>query len=355
MDDKKGTISLWVALFLLAIAVWVGCIRGRRPSDIKPGEISVEGIQTLAVLQFDGSFGETVQSHILKRLGQVQHFRPIDTPQVHTLSVFTHGQWDSSKFFQALKELGADGVITGYATGRIQDIHGTDQVQVTEGTGHYKKEKNVYGEWVNVEIKRTVVRPVPYIIRQASLDTKYTVFNVETTRVMTTGTLEETYDEKFGGDKEYGSFGHRLSDLPTPNGTLDELAATLATKLVAKISRMKLARMIKLDEGVNTMVKLGVDVAKTGLWDKAVEIWEQVIHDEPDNAAAYYNLGVAHESLGDMESLGIAEELYKKAVSHGEKKLYREAVARIQRAIGESHDAKDFPSNSSSRSGIGFH
>ena len=218
---NKRTTSLWVAFFLVTVAAGLGCLPGRPPSGIKGGEISLEGVQTLAVLKFDGSFGETVQSHILKRLSEVQHFSPIDITQVHTLAVVAHGQWDSPKFFYSLKKLGADGIITGRVNGRMQDIRGTDRTQVTEGTGHYKKEKNVYGEWVNVEIKRTVVRSVPYIVRQASLDTKYTVFNVKTTRVITTGTLKETYNEKFGGNKECSSFGHGLSDLPTPDCTLD--------------------------------------------------------------------------------------------------------------------------------------
>jgi hypothetical protein len=338
MDDKKRTTSLSVALFLLAVATWPGCILIRISSGIKPAEISLEGIHTLAVLKFDGPFGETVQSHIRNRLKEVQHFRPIDTAQVHALAVATYGQEDSPQFCYALKKLGADGVITGRVNDSVRDIHGTDQMQVTEGTGHYKKGKNIYGEWVDVEITRTVVRPVPYIIRQASLDTEYNVFDVKTRRVITTGMLKETYSEKFGGEKECGPFGHKLSDLPTPDGTVDELAARLATKLVAKLSRMKLARMIKLDEGGNGMVKQGVEFAKTGVWEKAVEIWEQVIHDESGNAAAYYNLGMAHESVGDMKSLGMAEELYKKAASHGDKKLYREAIARIQRAIGRGHD-----------------
>ena len=188
-----------------------------------------------------------------------------------------------------------------------------------------------------MEIKRTVVRPVPYVVRQASVDMEYNVFDLKTRRAMATGMIKETYNEKFGGDKEYGSPGHKLSDLLTQNGTLDELAAGLATKLVAKLSRMKLARMIKLNKGGNSMVKQGAELAKGGVWEEAIEIWEQVIHDEPDNAAAYYNLGVAHETLGDMKSLRMARDLYKKAASHGDKKLYIEAMARIQRAMSKSH------------------
>lgn len=330
MDDKERTARLWVAIFLVAIATWAGCTPARILSVIRPAEVSLEGISTLAVLKLDGPFGEIVRSHIYNRLAEVQYFRPIDISQLHAIENVTYGQVDNAMFFPALKELEADGVITGGVTAAVHDIHGSDQVQVTEGTGHYKKEKNVSGEWVDVEIKRTVVRPVPYIIRQVSLDTEYNLFDVRTKRVVATGILKETYDEKFGGEKECGPFGHKLGDLPTPNGTVDELAARLATKLVAKISRMKLARKIKLDERANKAVKRGVELAKAGLWEDAVEIWRQAIHDEPGNAAAYYNLGVAYEGLGDMKSLRMAGELYKKAASLGYKKLYREAAARIQ-------------------------
>jgi len=338
MDDKERTARLWVAIFHVAIATWVGCTPARILSVIRPAEVSLEGISTLAVLKLDGPFGEIVRSHIYNRLAEVQHFRSIDISQLHALENVTYGQVDNAMFFPALKELEADGVITGGVTAAVHDIHGADQVQVTEGTGHYKKEKNVSGEWVDVEIKRTVVRPVPYTIRQVALDTEYNLFDVRTKRVIATGVLKETYDEKFGGDKECGPFGHRLSDLPTPNGTVDKLAARLATELVTKISRMKLARMIKLDEGGNRAVKRGAGLAKAGRWEEAVEIWRQVIHDEPGNAAAYYNLGVAYEGLGDMKSLRMAGELYKKAASLGYKKLYREAAARIQRVSRQSHN-----------------
>ncbi len=333
MDDTQMTARLWVAFLSLAVASWVGCIPARMLTVIKPAEVSLEGISTLAVLKFAGPSGEIVRSHICNRLAEVQYFRSIDISQLHAIENVTYGQVDNPMFYAALRELEADGVITGRVTAAVHDIHGTDEVEVTEGTGYYKKEKNVSGEWVDVEIERTVVRPIPYIIQQASLDTKYNLFDVRTKRVITTGILKETYDEKFGGDKECGPFGHKLSDLPTPDATVDELAARLAAKLVAKISRMKLARMIKLDEGGNRMVIKGVELAKAELWEEAVEIWRQAIHDEPDNAAAYYNLGVAYEGLGDMKSLTMAGELYKRAVSFGHKKLHRAAAARIQGVI----------------------
>jgi len=338
MDNQGKGTRLWVSLLLVATITCFACapIKKQVSRIIRP-EVCWESIRTIAVLRFDGPYGEMLWRHVYSRLAEVQHFNPRDTTRLRALAKRSYDKVEDTELWDAIEDLEADAVMTGHVTADLHDMHGTDQVQVKEGTGHYKKEKNVYGQWVDVEIKRTVVRPVPYVVRQASVDMEYNVFDLKTRRAMATGMIKETYNEKFGGDKEYGSPGHKLSDLLTQNGTLDELAAGLATKLVAKLSRMKLARMIKLDEGGNSMVKQGAKLAKGGVWEEAIEIWEQVIHDEPDNAAAYYNLGVAHETLGDMKSLRMARDLYKKAASHGDKNLYTEAMARIQRAMSKSH------------------
>jgi hypothetical protein len=333
MGDKERHTRLWTALFLLGVGAWVGCTTKDIISGIKPARVSLKGIRTLAVLKFDGPYGEAVRSQIYNRLAEVQHFRPVETPQLHALGDVTYGQVDNSRFFPALNQLETDGVITGRVTASVNEIHGTDRVQVREGTGYYKKEKNVNGQWVDVEIKRTVVRPVPYIIRQASVDTKYDLLDLKSKQVIATGMVKETYNEKFGGDKEYGSFGHKLNDLPTPDGTMDELADRVAAKLVGRISRTKLGGIIKLDKGGNAMVKQGIELANGGLWEEAIEVWERVIHDEPDNAAAYYNLGVAHETLGDMKNIEIAKGMYRRAVRYEEKKLYRDAMVRVDQAL----------------------
>jgi tetratricopeptide (TPR) repeat protein len=79
-------------------------------------------------------------------------------------------------------------------------------------------------------------------------------------------------------------------------------------------------------------------MAKDGKWEEAIQIWEQVIRDEPDNAAAYYNLGVAYEGLGDMENLVKARGLYQSAASFGEKSLYAEGMKRVDDVINHSRN-----------------
>jgi tetratricopeptide (TPR) repeat protein len=127
-----------------------------------------------------------------------------------------------------------------------------------------------------------------------------------------------------------------LSDLPTSAGTADELSARAAIKLVAELSRMKLGSVLKLDPGENTLVRRGVVVAKNGDWEQAMHTWEQVIRDKPDEAAAYYNLGVAHEGLGDIKNLKTARDLYQKAASHGTKGLYTDGILRVDSVISDS-------------------
>ncbi len=167
------------------------------------------------------------------------HFNLIDISKTNALDRVIYDQVDDPRFFPDLEDLHADGVITGRVTSNINDMRGFDQVQMQEGTGQYKKEKDIFGKWVDVEIKKTVLRPVPYVIRQASLTTDFKVFNLKTKQIIATGKVTENYNQKFGGDKEYVLpflGGMKLGHLPAPNQTLNELSAKVASQLVAKIS-----------------------------------------------------------------------------------------------------------------------
>lgn len=342
MCKNRTILTLWAFMALIAMTGWFGCAAKTSVSRIKPAEVSMGGIRTLALLKFEGRFGETVRSDFYNKLSEVPHFNLIDTSRINALDQVIYDQVDDPRFLPSLEDLHADGVITGRVTSNINDIRGRDQVQMQEGTGRYKKEKNIFGKLVDVEIKKTVLRPVPYVIRQASLTTDFKVFNLKTKQIIATGKVTQNYNQKFGGDKEYALSilgGMKLSALPAPNQTLNELSASVASRLVAKISPTEITETIefydggKFGYGGHDMIKRGIEFAKRGLWDEAKAIWQDVIKAEPNNSAAYYNLGLAHESVGDLENLKIARTMYKKAARYGDNKLYLNAMARIQSAI----------------------
>lgn len=333
VDNSARTAILLTCLLLMATAACFACAFKGKLYRIRPGRVHWEGIHNVAVRGFHGHYGEILCSHVYKRLAQVRYFNPTDANQICAVSELSCDTLEEVEFVQSVEDLEADAVITGHVAVDIRDIHGFDQIQVKEGTGFYKKAKNAHGEWVDVEIKRTVVRAVPHIIRKASLATEYKVFDLKAKGVIALGEFTEALEEKFGGDKEYTDFGHKLSDLPTSGCTADELSARAAAQIVAKLSRMRLARFVKLDKGGDNLVKRGVTLAKKGKWEEAVQIWEQVIYHKPDNAAAYYNLGVAHEGLGDLESLKTARDLYTRAADYGENELYADGIKRVDDVI----------------------
>jgi len=344
MNNKQHILKLSIGLIVVAMLAWFGCAAKTSVSRIKPAQVSLGGIRTLALLKFEGRFGETVRSDFYSKLSEVPHFNLIDISKTNALDQVIYDQVDDPRFFPDLEDLHADGVITGRVTSNINDIRGFDQVQMQEGTGRYKKEKNIFGKWVDVEIKKTVLKPVPYVIRQASLTTDFKVFNLKTKQIIATGKVTENYNQKFGGDKEYVLCflgGMKLSELPAPNQSLDELSAKVAARLVAKISPTKIAKDVTFDDGSkygvgiggHKLVKRGIEFAKCGAWEEAMEIWQDVIKAEPTNSAAHYNLGVAYESFGALKNLETARSMYKKAARYGDNKLYIEAIARVQAAI----------------------
>jgi Flp pilus assembly protein TadD len=58
-------------------------------------------------------------------------------------------------------------------------------------------------------------------------------------------------------------------------------------------------------------VEFGITVAQKGLWKEALLRWERATQIDPAYAAAYNNLAVAYEQMGQIEK---ARQAYEKAV-----------------------------------------
>lgn len=325
-------------IILVSVLACFGCAPKPTTYVIEPAKVDWTTIPDVVLLRFDGPQGETLQSHVSDRINAVVYFNAMDTTGCPALDQVSYDMIEDAERFHITEELEADFVIAGRATAAVDDVRGTDQVEVKEGTGYFKKEKNLNGEWVDVEIKRTVVRSVPYVIRRASLTTDYKVFDLSTGLITATGTLAEDCNKKFGGDKPEGDLEYQPGAIPSRAASLDELSAKLAAKLVARISRMKMASTLILDEGHNRLVKQGVAMARRDAWEEAIQLWSEAISQEPTTAAAYYNLGVAHESLGDLENLRTARGLYELAASYGDEQLYADGISRVQRMIEQGNN-----------------
>ena len=337
---KNRSISfLLAAVFLITITSWIGCAGKTQVVRIKPAEVSIGKVNTLAILKFGGEYGDVVRDALYSKMASVKHFNLIDTTQANTIDKVVYDQIDDPRFLPGFEAMNADAVISAKVISSLRDNRGSEKVTVQEPTGQYKKEKNIFGKMTDVEIKRPVTKNVPLITRHASIKTHFKVFNLKTKQVLATDTVTETFKDTFGGKNENSFSGKSISSIPPKSQTLNDLAAKVAARLAAKISPTEVVSSINFDDGStfgiggHSQVKNGIKYAKNGAWGEAVEVWKAVLDAEPNNAPAFYNLGVAHERIGDMKNLNKAKGMYKKAQTIEPKNIYMNAITRINIAI----------------------
>jgi Tfp pilus assembly protein PilF len=114
----------------------------------------------------------------------------------------------------------------------------------------------------------------------------------------------------------------------------------MGSELQAMVVPREIVRSVKLrtkdkDKGATERLKRGAEYAEGGSWDMASEEWEQVLQQNPDCAAAHYNLGVAREAEGQLER---AREHYKKAARIDPDKLYVGAVVSVDERLKQADE-----------------
>ena len=350
MYNSRNMPPVYLVIALIALCGFFGCVQKTRITVIRHAEVSLQGkgIRTLAILKFGGMYEELVQKALYNKIIEVQnlnnkldHIRVINVDQ----NSFEHFD-DDINFSPDFEGVHVDGVISGRVAATIKDVHYTEKVKIREGTGEYQEGKNVFGQEAKVEIQRTIVKEVPCVMRQANIIVDFNIVKLKTKQRIFTDKVSEEYKEKFGGENEYRSYlGSRISQLPSQNQTLEKLSDKVASRIVAKIFTTVITRVAEFDNGSkyvmgmggNKKVKEGIKCAKNGEWEEAAEIWKDVLNTEPENSAAFYNLGIAYEKIGDLENLKIAQKMYKKAVKYGDKEIYLDAMQRIRETI------RDFP------------
>jgi hypothetical protein len=328
MLKKRTLTKTGLLMALLAAITWFGCAQKIRIYGIKPAEISMGGIKTLAILKFAGKYGEMVRGDFYSKLDEVKHFTLIDTTAINKLDSVRYEQIDDPRFIPLFQDLHADGVIMGRVTAEINDIKGTDQVQKQEGTGQYKEGKDIFGSKTQVEVMKTVLKPAPFVVRQASVTCDFKVFELKSRRILATSKVTKSFKDKFGGDS-----WKDLGDLPSKDENANSLSSQVAAELVIKIAPTKFSKDVEMEGAGHKMIKRGIDYAKGGSMQEAMEVWLDVTRAEPANPAAYYNLGVGYESYGDLASLKKAKDYYKKADQIKPKKLYVDGINRVNQAI----------------------
>lgn len=313
------------------ILFFASCAQKTAIKVTKPAEIDVGGIQRLAVLDFRGPgySGANVASVFTSKLFETGFYTMIERAELkrileeHALSL--SGVVDMETAIQAGNVLGVQGVIVGDVISyRCDDRRGREKVKEKVWTGDYEKDDDgniVYEKTLFGKVKKKKYREefvdVEVIDREANVTLSFRLIDVETGQIVASREASHSYTKKVrSGEKS----------LPPANEILGNLGLRCVDEFVQMLAPHQVTVQTQFAKG-NKEVNNGIEFAKNGLWDKAQSVWEEVLQNDPQNDAAWYNIGLAAEVQGHYLE---AQDAYDQAVTLKPKKLYMQSLKRIR-------------------------
>jgi len=300
---------------------------------LKPAAVTMPGVRKIAIADFQGPdrSGSQIASLLQAQLMETRFFDILERDKLKTIldeqTMSMSGAVDESSAVEIGKLLGVDALIFGEVTRfRVEpDEEGVEKVEKKEGTGKYETvdEKNIFTgktKKVRREIMRTVWVDQHYRVRRGTVSVNFRVVSTETAALLAVHSDSKSYDS--------GKIVEGRGALKPVGEILAELSNSLCRTFTRMISPYYLSEKRAVESGKGD-IAVGKKYAESGLWPEAIETWKKAVEQMPQESAGLYNLGVAYEIQGDLDS---AEAHYKKAIALKQNKLYLEALKRIRQA-----------------------
>ncbi len=232
MPQQYEASPRWIFLIItLCLLLSFGC--AKKPVDSIAGPVPITGTSASAgktapprgfhLFFFSGEGGEAFQNTLSEALFEEYNAKRGGKFVRNAVDIGNPGHFEYS---------GSDAIVTCNVESLIEDAKGSDMVTVLMGTGQFKMEKDLFGKESPVEIKRSVMKGVPYVVRQASFVVDLKVVQATNGTELLSDSIQEKSEEKFGGNEEYVSGGnHQLCLLPSKEQTIDRLSKQAAQKI----------------------------------------------------------------------------------------------------------------------------
>ncbi len=342
-EKMKLVTSRAITAILLGL-VLLGCASETRVKieRFAPPLVDMRGIKDIAVLAFadrmpDSDWGSVVEGRLVSVLLKTGRYRVMKADEMQRLLEkeainFTYPP-DEAMVRKAGNVLGVNAVIYGEVEKFVVKEE-SDLVKVKEPvwTGEYMRDRggNVIsemsedGQAVPIKIYKKRIVEKNRLKRYAILDIQYRMAEVFHGNVIVAESESESGSWEGTGAKE-------IAQIPGRKAIFDLLVDRTTKSFVCNIAPHPIEEERILEHGNFHATNLGVELAKNGLWDEAVEKWLQATKSVPGESTAYYNLGIAFERRGLLE---LSYKAYQNALTRQPRqKRYIEAVAHIQKLI----------------------
>jgi curli biogenesis system outer membrane secretion channel CsgG len=326
-------------LLLAGICV-SGCASNRVTIGIiRPPEVDMSGYRRVAIANFQGrgGSGELAAHLLVSRIFESKAFDVVERQRMESIlserSLTMSGVIDDSTAKQVGAILGVDALIFGEVTTyEVEDQRGIEKVKEEVWTGEYEKdekgeyvyEKTLFGGKRKKKVYKEVFVDQPFLVRSGSVSVNFRVVDVSTGKILAVKSNASSYHDHASGTDEIG-------DLSPKGEILNNLTVKVVEKFVRQIVPYRV-RVTREFEKEGKRSERGIRLARHGLWEEAVEVFEKERDAKPSEAYVHYNLGIAYEA---MEKLDAAEEAYKQAASLDPKERYLKALLEVKKGRGK--------------------
>jgi len=344
---------LYIILPMITLLVLNHCGTTKQVKVLKPAELDVGEVKTIAVLDFDftGSWdygeegkkartfkefgqaflrnmfnnqkppdpetaypGKLVTDRLVSKLVNNKYYTIIERKQIAKIleeqALALSGVIDSDKAVEVGRLLGAEGMVMGSGTYSVQD----------RGKWETYKEKKV-------EKKRYRV------YRQVDTQITFKIVNITTGKIIASQTNRASTGKT---NNRYSGTGkdeqEAFKNAPDWRQIVDGQVEQILNRTIQQIAPHYVMERREIEEGESDQMEAAVEYAKRDLWDDAKEVWEMVIADpsaeKEDRVAATHNIGLYYELNGLLD---VAEEYFDKAFKMSGDSKYLDARARVDR------------------------
>jgi tetratricopeptide (TPR) repeat protein len=175
-------------------------------------------------------------------------------------------------------------------------------------------------------------KSVPYTQRTVQVIVTCSMIDVGTTRTIAAESYSESWDsEKEGAPTGLAAFARAMGGggddkLPSPDKIMNDLVDRCVQKFTGTISPVERSFSIKLDNGPKQCAQ-GNTLAAAGDYDAAIQCYNQVLAQKPNDAAVLFNLGMMYEAKRDLDK---AQDYFRQAIAQKDSQKYAEGLQRVR-------------------------
>lgn len=270
MDKPFKNLTIVATILALGL-IMSNCAPSTRVPVTRPAEINLMGTESIAIGDITGNVGRDLSDSITQKLFQSGRYEVLDRENINRImrehNLNLSGAVDASTAASIGNLVGASALIFGSSDAQFRQTTERQKYHNKKGKGHY------YVYTKNAE---------------ARVNTMLKVVDLETGKILAVKNFTEEETDRLSERNQWPPDPDRR---PLIDSAINKTSESFM-KMIAPYTDYV---HVEFENSDSSESKTGIEFAKSGQWDEALNQFQRATDKYPKDAAAWYNLGLAHE------------------------------------------------------------